>query len=396
MAISLLGQGYEVKSEFSVGNMLIKFLADKDFNTFTGIFAFASQSGVKGLAKYLEASMKHLTGGIHLIVGVDQKGTSKEALDTLLKIGAKTFIYYQPSLPIFHPKIYLFEGRLKSELIIGSSNLTSQGLFSNVETSLLISTEHTNEGGIGIINELKEYFKGLFDFTDPNLKALTRELIDDLVETHIVPLEEERRVLQDKSDKEDRKATKKIILKMFPERGVPKIPFEFLQRSIVKRPPQPKMAITSYVNQTISKGNLVWVRRNLPSSSVQVGGDGTNPTGGLRLVQDNFTVKGIKIDQTVYFRNVLFGRYTWKPVKSTPFVETTKIPFEIIIKGAYIGLFDLEVRHKPSGEAGQGNYTTSISWGDISEVIRETNLTGSRLELYEPKRKGKPFLIFIF
>ena len=35
------------------------------------------------------------------------------------------------SISIFHPKIYLFEGTDKSELIIGSSNLTSQGLFTN-------------------------------------------------------------------------------------------------------------------------------------------------------------------------------------------------------------------------------------------------------------------------
>ena len=85
MQITLLGQGYEATSTNSVGNQLIKFFSQKDFHTFTGISAFASQAGVNGLAKHIAAARKHLKI-ISIITGVDQKGTSKEALEALLNL----------------------------------------------------------------------------------------------------------------------------------------------------------------------------------------------------------------------------------------------------------------------------------------------------------------------
>jgi HKD family nuclease len=124
MTITILGQGYAPISDGSVGSYLIKFFADKKFNSFTGISAFASQAGVNGLSKYIAEAKKHLSV-ITIVTGIDQKGTSKEALEALLHLDINSFIFYQPSITIFHPKIYLFEGKKKSELIISSSNLTS-------------------------------------------------------------------------------------------------------------------------------------------------------------------------------------------------------------------------------------------------------------------------------
>ena len=113
------------------------------------------------------------------------------------------------------------------------------------------------------------------------------------------------------------------------------------------------------------------------------------------MVQDDFIIKGGKIDHTNYFRNSLFGNYDWNKIRSNPFVEAAKVPFEVTINEEFIGRFDLEIRHKPSGEAGQHNYTTSISWGELGTVIKESSLEGSRLDLYSPKGKSKAFQIII-
>ncbi len=391
MNITLLGQGFEATSQNSVGNKLIKFFADKDFHTFTGISAFASQAGVNGLSKYISEAKKHLNI-INIVTGIDQKGTSKEALEALLNLKINAFIFYQPSFTIFHPKIYLFEGGDKSELIIGSSNLTSQGLFTNIEASLLVSIDNSIEADRKIVGQLKDYFKGIFDFTDPNLKKLSKTIISELVKAKVVPTEEERKAAQDKAEKEERIETENIISKIFPKRAIAKIPSEFRG---TKKPITKSDASTITVAGTASaKGKLIWTRKKLPSSSVQGGSSGTNPTGGLRLVQDDFISGGSKIDQTSYFKN-LFGKYTWKQVRTTPYVEAAKVPFEVTVKGVFHGQFDLEVRHKPSGEAGQHNYTTSISWGAVGNIISKANLTGSRLDLYAPKGKGKPFQIVI-
>lgn len=387
MNITLLGQGFEVTSQNSAGNKLIKFFADKDFHTFTGISAFASQAGIRGLSKHIKTAKKHLNI-ITIVTGIDQKGTSKEALEELLALNIDAYVFYQPSITIFHPKIYLFEGADKSALIIGSSNLTSQGLFTNVEASLLVSIDNSAEAERKIVEQLKDYFKGIFDFTDPNLKKLNKKIIADLVKAKIVPTETGRKTAQDKAEKDERTETENIITKIFPKRAIAKIPSEF------RGTKKPTIKTTAATGSTSAKGKLVWTRKKLPSSSVQGGGSRTNPTGGLRLVQDDFISEGSKIDQTSYFKN-LFSKYTWKQVRTTPYVEAAKVPFEVTIKGVFHGQFDLEVRHKPSGEAGQHNYTTSISWGTVGSIISKANLTGSRLDLYAPKGKGKPFQIVI-
>lgn len=390
MNITFLGQGFEATSQNSVGNKLIKFFADKDFHTFTGISAFASQAGIRGLSKHINEAKKHLK--ITIVTGIDQKGTSMEALKELLALYINAYIFYQPSITIFHPKIYLFEGANKSELIIGSSNLTSQGMFSNVEASLLITIDNSVEADRKIVEQLKDYFKGIFDFTDPNLKKISKKIIADLVKANVVPTEAERKAAQDKAEKAERTETENIISKIFPKRVIAKIPIEF--RGTKKQITPTAAAVAPAVGVASVKGKLVWTRKKLPSSSVQGGGLGTNPTGGLRLVQDDFISGGSKIDQTSYFRN-LFSNYKWKQVRNAPYVESAKVPFEVTIIGVFHGQFDLEVRHKPSGEAGQHNYTTSISWGNVGSIISKAKLTGSRLDLYAPKRKGKPFQIVI-
>lgn len=391
MRITLLGQGFEATSHNSVGNKLIKFFADKDFHTFIGISAFASQAGIRGLSKHIKTAKKHLNI-ITIVTGVDQKGTSMEALEELLALGIDAYVFYQPSITIFHPKIYLFEGDDKSELIIGSSNLTSQGLFTNVESSLLLSIVNSVEADKKIVEQLKDYFKGIFDFTEPNLKKINKKIIADLVKAKVVPTEAERKAAHDKAEKAERKETENIISKIFPKRAIAKIPKEFRG---TRKPTTKITATTAAASGSASaKGKLVWTRKKLPSSSVQGGDSGTNPTGGLRLVQDDFISSGSKIDQTSYFKN-LFSKYVWKQVRTTPYVEAAKVPFDVTIKGVYHGKFYLEVRHKPSGEAGQHNYTTSISWGTVGSIIRKANLTGSRLDLYAPKGKGKPFQIVI-
>jgi len=260
MNITLLGQGFEPISEFSVGKKIIKFLADPSFHTFTGISAFASPAGINGLSHHIENAKSHIKI-ITIVTGVDQKGTSKEALEALLDLDINAFIFYQRSFPIFHPKIYLFEGENKTELIIGSSNLTAQGLFANVETSLLVSVDNSKESDREIVRQLKDYFKGIFDYSDPNLKRLSKELIDELVKEKIVPTEAERKAAHDKDEKTEREDenTERIISKIFPKREIPKIPREF--RSFKIKNPSTKI-IVGIKEQIFESGKLVWTGSN--------------------------------------------------------------------------------------------------------------------------------------
>ncbi len=392
MKITLLGQGYEPALDNSVGKNLVTFLADKAFHSFTAITAFSRLAGVNGLSVHIEKAKNHLSS-ITIITGVNQRGTTKEALEAILKLNINAYIFYAPKpFPIFHSKIYLFEGEQKSKLIIGSSNLTSTGLYSNIETSVLLSVDNSTKEDRNVIDQLKKYFKGIFDFNDPNLQKITPELIEGFVNKKIVITEAESKATRNKSESAETEETNAFISKIFPPRIASKIPTEF--KGVKKQDKKPLKSTHTSKDKFSSKGQLVWTRKKLPASSVQktpVGKD----TGGLRLVQDNFKVDGVVIDQTNYFRDKIFKQFTWNKIKDKPFVEVTKVPFIVTIKDQNLGQIYLQIRHKPSGIAGQGNYTTSISWGEIGEIIKEANLTRLRLDLYAPNSKGEPFQIFI-
>lgn len=397
MTTNILSQGLTTETENSVGATLIKCLKSENYKSFIFISAFASEAGINGLSEHIEEAKKTYES-LNIIVGVDQKGTSKEALDALSKLGINAFIFYQPNFSIFHPKIYLFEGDERSELIIGSSNLTTQGLFINVEASIHLELVHSVPEEMQIVLDLKAKFKELFDFKNQNLKPITAELIDQFVAEKMVPTEAQRKEIQKKIEEQLGEPTERIIRTLFPSRELPSAPNGFRRKRPRKVHENNIIAPEITTTEPILAENfeLVWRRGRLPASSVEIAGTAnTNPTGGLRLVQDKFQVDGETIDQTTYFRENVFGDLTWAVVRQNPLVERAIGQFYVSISGENLGVFALEIRHKPSGEAGQHNYTTSISWGELSKNVRERRLTGLSLKLYRSEDTHGTFKIEI-
>ena len=149
MKTHFLGQGYNASTDKAVGTLLTQYLTEKHFNKFTCMSAFASEAALLGLASSIQVAKNNFEE-LSIIVGVDQNGTSKKALLALCELEANSFVFYQKEAPIFHPKIYLFEGK-ENRLIIGSSNLTAQGLFGNIESSLLVEFSDNDEEGLALL-----------------------------------------------------------------------------------------------------------------------------------------------------------------------------------------------------------------------------------------------------
>lgn len=242
MELSFLGQGFENISNKSVGNQLMKYLSDKDYHTFTAFSAFTSIAAIEGLQKFIINAPDNYSS-FNFILGINQRGTSKETLEAVLKLPVKSFIFYHSPNLIFHPKIYLFEGKNISRVIIGSSNLTCSGLFTNIESSVLVTIKQDKKEDIAFLDELKTYYKGIFDRNDPNLKPITKQLIESLVTDGIVPTEYERKAefLKNKS----KKITKSDI---FPLRKTPRIPNEF--KSVPSSVITSKIVLNSYNSKT--------------------------------------------------------------------------------------------------------------------------------------------------
>lgn len=151
------------------------------------------------------------------------------------------------------------------------------------------------------------------------------------------------------------------------------------------------------ISPITQRGQLLWQKENLPRSDAQQTRSGTAPTGGLRLVQANWNVNDQIINQTIYFRYEVFGKLNWTVGSYHPKKrETVRVSFDIKILGKDYGVWNLVISHKPTGEAGQGNYTTLLHWGDLANIIRELDLTGRTFQLYAPPEgQEEPFFIEI-
>lgn len=393
MNISFVSQGLDNANKVPIGDVIISNLSRNNFTSFKAIVAFMSRAGIKGLSNAI-LSAKHRNIDIKFIVGVDNEGTSKEALEVLHQLQLESYIYYTTQKIIFHPKIYLFEGN-QNLLIVGSSNLTLPGLYQNVESSIIIEFESDDIQGKEILNSINSYFNELLTGTDANVEKLTQELINDFVAAKIVPSERYRIQKQNKLKKRIHSDIENKLLEKIKSK-FPSIEITKPSASFWRGPTEPTLTEEQYENidivyeeKELERGILVWQKGNLPASDVQYSKEGTNPTGGIRLTQADFTVNGNTIDQTTYFRNDLFGSYTWQEVNNNPFVEVAEIPININIRGKDFGTYNLSIRHKPSGEAGQANYTTLMSWGEIGNAIGRIDLRGDTLRLYKSKNDTK-------
>ncbi len=228
MIISFLGQGLNSSGK-SVGSELMNSFSDAEFNKFSCLVAFASLRGIEDISKAVKSSKQHIKQ-FRVFVGIDQNGTSKEALEALLKLEVGTSIYYTNSRIIFHPKIYLFDGDKKCRIILGSSNLTEPGLFQNIESSLIIDFIKPDMDGEKLIKQIYDYFELFFDGKNKNINKLTHEFIKKLLEFKIIPNESERiKIHENKTidQNETEKANQLELETLFPKIDIQKLPSGF-------------------------------------------------------------------------------------------------------------------------------------------------------------------------
>lgn len=270
----IIGQGYNLKEDTSVGKELIQLFKSHRYNSFTCLVAFASQGGVSALStEILEAKERGCK--IKVILGVDQKGTSKEALEEVLSWDVDAKIYHTKDFNIFHPKVYLFENEDIFSLIVGSNNLTVPGLVQNVECSLMIRDIKSNP----VLANFYEYWKGILDGTEVNLYLLTQELIDQLFEDGVVTVESQRLERYDKGNDDDFTLGKPKNI-VFGKAGIQKLPEGF----IPKRKQRQVKVKTQKENQ---KGKKQKEELHFIDEQILVAEIG----GGPRWKQVNFPIK---------------------------------------------------------------------------------------------------------
>ena len=372
----------------SVGAKIIELLEDESqiFTDFYIVAAYAKRSGVSRLMRQI-CSFRESGGTVRAVIGIDQKNTSYQGLKLLLQICDEVWIYHNahPS-QTFHPKAYaVVSDGVKAVLLIGSSNLTAGGLFTNCELVSLCEYDFT------VPEDEEEFrsFKVMFERFS-SLEGFSKKLTSEFLEA----LREDGRYLSEEGAGEGQST-------IDSQAGTPGSGL-FSSRAV--KPPSPshpepdQSRRRGRTDQTPGEGGvrpLLWKKSKLPASDVEYPRMGSNPTGCLRFVQAGWRVDGQEIDQTKYFRGYVFGKLNWKIVRTSPKVEAAMTSFRVKILGVDKGVHELEIRHKPSGEAGQGNYTTSLSWGPLAQMIGAMDLRGRTFYIYGPVTEDDTFLIEI-
>lgn len=185
MKIEFLGHGLHSDHTNTVGHVLVDSFRNKDYFSFTGFSAFTKMSGINRIKdELLEASKNFQT--LRFYLGIVEKGTSREALQFLIDHEIETWIFCTEDNIMFHPKIYFFRGRHNNRFVTGSSNLTSFGLFDNIEASTFFEFSNNDQQGNKFIHQFESYYTDILNGTDKNVQRLSQEVLQDLVDSGFV------------------------------------------------------------------------------------------------------------------------------------------------------------------------------------------------------------------
>ena len=364
---------HQPNSGLSAGDELLAALGDEKWTRFDGAVAFAKRSGVAQISEALQ-KFADRTGAIRLTVGIDARGTTREGLETLLEaLGGRARVFHNAATnphPSFHPKVFLFSSDTSALLIVGSSNLTFGGLFSNHEASMVIELNLKRDEDAMAFKQVIDMLSMWYDDA-----ALTRELSNELIlelsAAEMLGTESGAAPQAVEAEPDEATAAPRVAAALFgadPARGLPRIPH---RAASTVQTPAPQLAAATPPPLTVS-----WSKVLSATDAQHPPRVGSNPTGNLRLVK-----AGHDINHRTFFRRELFGHLIWTVSADSRgnSIELAEASVEVTVNGNNYGQVTFIIDHAPHREAGQDNHTTVLHWGDFTGVLTQTNLTDRTL-----------------
>ena len=177
MDVKFIGQGLSSQSDKPAGDVINEILERSEFKEFSAFVAFASAGGIAQILPSLKRFMER-EGKVRLFVGVNLHATSKEALELLIAEKIPSYIVFSPNKVIYHPKVYTFEGTAQYFIIVGSSNLTTSGLYQSVEASLCVENNYdiNDDEGRNLLSDIYDYYNGFLSGDSTSCNKLTQEI----------------------------------------------------------------------------------------------------------------------------------------------------------------------------------------------------------------------------
>lgn len=357
---------------------------------------FAQEAGVEAL----EVAIRPVASHTKVFVGIRNGITSRQAVKRLLRLGAEVYAVDTASRDrIFHPKLYLVvDDGEEAGLIIGSANLTHQGLHNNIEasTQIMLDLHDANErafveGTLRSFDEmLRSHPRHVFQINDDaDLDALFDSgRLED--ETEVSAPSVASTVRSGDRDSLPRMRLHQVARPRLrrparrpaaPRRAVP-------ARATVTRPaPRPTLPTEDY--------HLIWESRALTERDLNVPSGATTHRTGSMLWKKG-AAEGI--DQRHFFRDDVFDGLVWTSDRKLPHIERARASFEIVIKNLNYGKFMLQVSHNTSTTSKayrQNNAMTQLHWSLALPIVARRDLLDRTMSLYRKETNPPEFLIEI-
>ncbi len=358
--------------------------------------AFVREAGVEAL----ERAIRPVAANTKLFVGIRNDITSVQAIKRLLRLHVRVYAVDTGSREtIFHPKLYLVvDDGEEAGLIIGSANLTHQGLHNNIEVSTQVTLD-------------------LHDANDLQFVQQTIQAFDDLVGAHPqhvfqINNDAEADALFDSGRLTDETVITAPLVTSTVRTGnrdtLPRMNLNRVAHPNLGRPTRrtagPRQAAgaaraaarpAATAALPIPEYYLIWRSNALTERDLNVPSGATTHRTGSMLWKKGATVG---IDQRRFFRNEVFDTLVWTTDARLAHIERTRASFEIVIKNLNYGKFTLQISHNTSTTSRayqQNNAMTQLHWGLALPVVARRDLLGRTMSLYRKDTNPPEFLIEI-
>jgi hypothetical protein len=381
MSPSLRFRGQPFRDEDTAGAYLERVCADPGFTSLTIVVAWARFGGLRRFKPDFRA-FRRRGGVIRMILGIDEGIATVPGLTLAAELADEVFVFHDRGARTFHPKVYLGEGPAKAVLLVGSSNMTAGGLYSNYEASLEAEFALPEEEAEPALSEAREFVAKLLGDDElclPLDAVLLQRLIDSpryAISAREGRASGSRPAGIDAKDVDERGETGQAGEEIFGKsrhrkaavRKLPKQAGTELNRIEPAAPPPPATPVPA----------ATWTKVLSASDAQHPPSSGSNPLGNVRLTQ-----AGHRIDWLVWFRRDLFGPAKWTLGKDSRgnSTETAMVPFAVTIAGKSHGAIELQVDHAPHRESAQHNHATVLHWDTLGPVLRATDYSGHVLTL---------------
>ena len=180
----------EVIPQFALGAVTLKRVGDSlnhaiaapGCERFRFAVAYMRLSGLDRLGAAIDTLINH-GGTVSGAIGIDNEVTSEEALAGAFgQVSADSTVFHSISGFIFHPKLYIASGPNRAVVVVGSPNLTRDGLYRNVEIATAIYLQSLGpRPTFRYISSTTQLWQNCWTRVQPNVQPLTDVLINILV-----------------------------------------------------------------------------------------------------------------------------------------------------------------------------------------------------------------------